>query len=102
MNNYLLLITPHPGTKVKGFIKTNPARPWLQATSCVLNPTAHPGAKVKGFIKSDPACQRRHAALVFRVDDITPVEIASFKGMDESLCCCNIGCNGDVVNIAES
>ncbi len=34
-------------------------------------------------------------------DKVAPVKVAAFKGMDESLCCCYICCNRNIVHIAK-
>ena len=35
------------------------------------------------------------------IDDITPVKVAPFKGMDKRFGSCNVCCNGNVMNIAK-
>ena len=36
------------------------------------------------------------------INDLPPIQIASFEGMDKRLCGSNIRCHGNVMNIAES
>ena len=40
--------------------------------------------------------------LIFGVNDVSPVKVASFESVDESLGRCNVCGNGNVVNVTES
>ena len=38
----------------------------------------------------------------FLMNKFTPIKVAAFKSMDKSFCGGNVGCNGNVVNVAKT
>ena len=38
----------------------------------------------------------------FSVNKISPVKVSAFKRVDKCLCGCNIGCNGNIMNVAKA